>query len=308
MSRHKEFIEQIRSHLRAGHPPASIDDAYRILLTTTENLRLQAPRLPKGERLFRVRRMPGKPTNRSEVGPPPAGCAQLGRLNLPGESVLYLADSPATAFAEVRAAPGDYSLSEWVTTADRIQLANGGFDEIELRDSFGGPIPGAEGPLGGVEDREVANLYRDIFSLDCAINPHLYWWSIACGRVNRFASKCERTGIRTEGANTIFEGKFPLAGIAYLSVQNGRRSLNYCFNDLGMRYVELVNVQWVTLAPDGTYHGQDISTSWRPDGALDWKGRPANVILGPGQIAHFRKLSAAAWECRMDDGSLPRVD
>lgn len=251
--------------------------------------------------------MNAKAASRNEVGAPPPGLAPLGRLNCQGDSVLYLADSPATAFAESRAAPGHYCLSEWVTTAERIALANGGFDSSELNSFFGAPIPSDGAPIGGEEDREVEALYREIFSLDATDDPKLYWWSIACGRVNRFAAKCGRTGSRMVHGNTVLEGEFPLAGIAYLSVQKERQSLNCCLNDLGMTYVELVNVQWVSLGSDGKYASLDIATSWEADGSLNWSGRPANLILGPGQTAQLRRMSETVWEYRTVDGALPRV-
>lgn len=305
MSKHKETIESVRREIRAGRPPPSIDAACEMLTLASIGRRYQTPLLDTGARMFRIRKMNAKPSNRSEVGAPPAGLAGIQRLNLQSESVLYLGDSPATAFAEARAEPGEYCLSEWRTNRDRIVVANGGFNDEELARFFGTESLIGSTPLGGAEDHDVAALFRDLFFINTGNDPTMYWWSIACGRANGFSAICERTTTELINGNTRWTGRFPLGGIAYLSVRKDRAAVNYCFNDLGQTYLDLHHVQWVKLESDGSFSGLDIATSWSGDGEISWEGRPPHYILEPGQEARLVKVANDVWSYENLDGSIP---
>ena len=83
----------------------------------------------RGARMFRIRRVAARPLNITEIGAPPSGVAPMGRLNEAGHSVLYLSDSPHTAFAENMLEEGLCCLSEWRVECDRLGLVNGGMAE-----------------------------------------------------------------------------------------------------------------------------------------------------------------------------------
>lgn len=305
MSRHQVLVERVRHEVHANHPPVSAIDAFDLLNPVSLGLKLPIPALSKGSRLFRIRKLDAKPLTRGQVGAPPARVAPIGRLNDHGESVLYLADSPNTAFAEARAGAGDYCLAEWRTQPHAVALANGGFDSDALKTYFPNNLSSEGIPLGGVEDSYVASFFTEIFTLSASEEPRMYWWSIACGMTSGFAHRCERTGSEVVGGNTMWTGRFPMAGIAYPSMRRDKKAVNFAFNDLGQTYLELNHVQWVRRGLDGSFTGLDIATSWDDTGTLNWTGRPAHYVLQPGQAARARKVAKDAWLYENLDGSIP---
>lgn len=144
--------------------------------------------------MFRVRKMQTKPDYVSEVGAPPAGVTPIGRLNAIGRSILYLADSPDTAFAESRATAGEFCLSEWSVTAEKLAAANGGLSIDTLVEQFPKDIYGGGGvpPMPSTDDEKVLDLFREIYTLDVGVDGSLYAWSIACGLVNGFSDTRSR--------------------------------------------------------------------------------------------------------------------
>ena len=103
----------------------------------------------------------------------------------------------------------------------------------------------------------------------------------------------------------MLEGRHPLAGVAYVSVRSDQRRVNIAFNDLGRTYVELVNVQWIEHHGGGTTSGIDFASSWLADGAIQWLGRPANLVIPPGAGAKITKVEQNVWEYETLDGDVP---
>lgn len=305
MSIHADLVAFILNEVQSRRPPLSVDEAFEMLNPTSIGLQLHIPALTQGARLFRVRRMPDKPETIGEVGAPPPGVASIGRLNSHKETVLYVADSPDTAFAEARATTGTYCLSEWRTRPPAIALANGGFDRQMLSAFF--PNDGASPPplLDGTEDEVVANLFATLFTVSAEDEPRMYWWSIACGLANGFSHQCERTESSSIDGNTHWRGRFPLAGIAYPSIRKDRQAVNFAFNDLGQAHLQLDHVQWVERNDEGSFTGIDIATSWNSDGKLQWSARRPHFILEPGQSARVTKTGENTWSYENLDGSLP---
>lgn len=266
--------------------------------------RWSIPTLRAGARLFRVRRMHQLPASIAEVGPPPEGKAIIGRLNEAGNSVLYLSDTPDTAIKEVRLGTGTYCLSEWQITEPRVALVNGGISDEDLHAVFGPETrPGAE--VDGLVDDELRRLFRSIFTLVPDHDPTAYRWSISAAMAGGFAHVCERTGRFERNGNTVFQGLYPFAGIAYASVRSDKRRVNFAFNDLGRKYVDLRNVQWVNHHADGSISGLDFATAWDLDGGIEWLGRPANFILPAGGAAKLMKVAEDVWAYEALDGDVP---
>lgn len=257
--------------------------------------------------MFRVRRMQSKPGYVREIGAPPAEVTPIGRLNAISQSVLYLADSPDTAFAESRAISGEFCLSEWSVTAEKLAAANGGLSTDTLAQGF--PIEVYEGegvlPVPGADDEKVLGLFREIYTLDVGEDGSLYAWSIACGLVNGFAHACDRVAVETPDGTTKWEGHCPFGAITYPSVRMEKPSLNYALNDQGRRHVELRNLQWVRRLDDGSYTSLDFADSWDSGGRIAWKRRPPRFELKPGEAAKLTKVTQTSWRYETVDGSIP---
>lgn len=301
------LIEEIRLWLQARTPPRDIDEVRERLAPLSIGLTQRIPVLFQGTRMFRVRAMQTKPEYISEIGVPPADLTPIGRLNAVGQSVLYLADSPNTAFAESRALPGELCLSEWRVTAKKLAAANGGLSAETLAERF--PTEVYEGsavqPAPGVDDEKVLALFREIYTLDIGENRSLYSWSIGCGLVNGFSHACDRTAKELPDGMTSWEGRYPFGAIAYPSVRMDKLSLNYALNDHGRRHVELCNLQWVSRSADGSYTGRDFSNRWDSEGRIAWERRAARFELRPGEAAKLTKVTPTSWRYETQDGSIP---
>lgn len=262
--------------------------------------------LHQGARLFRARLLAEMPTNIREVGQPPQGLAPIGRVNEDGQSVLYLADSPDTAFAESRATAGQFCLSEWMVDVPKLAMANGGISEHTLRplkSIYEGSIPE---PVPTQQDKAIAKLFREIYTLDADASPNLYNWSIACGRANGFASKCHREELKeTDDGMTEIKGRYPFSAIAYPSVRAGGDFLNYAFNDLGQSHVALKNIQWIHRDSDGRYAGIDFASAWDDVGNICWEGRPANIQIQGGERGKLTKVAENIWSWEAENGGIP---
>lgn len=301
MPAYDHLVQALHAEAASGLVPESTKHLMERLSPLAIGLRQKVPFISAGTRLFRIRKMEMMPRTITEVGPPPPGIAPVGRLNDVGQSVLYLADSPDTAFSEARATTGQYCLSEWRVQQPKVALANGGIPADLLRARF----PNNLDPSGSVEDDQVLALFRALFTLPATQNAGLYRWSIACGLANGFAPVCERTATETVGENTKWTGRFPFSGIAYPSVRKEKQSINFAFNDLGKTYLRLDHVQWVERHYDGFFSGIDFASSWDAHGNIAWQGRPAHYQLQPGESAHIVKVAETVWNYEPVDGELP---
>lgn len=306
VSGHDEVILTVQKELEGGLPPNSVTGLATRLGELAIGIPQRVPILFSGARLFRVRKMEAKPHAVHEVGAPPVGVASIGRLNEQGQRILYVADSPATAFAEARSAPGDYCLSEWNVNVAKLALANGGLTSEMLSERFPEIVGDSGVAVAGVEEERVLRLFRQIYTLSVTDDGRLYRWSIACGLANGFAHMLERTETKEVDGSTEWEGRYPFSGLAYPSVRTGRPSVNYALNDVGMTKVDLKQIQWTRLSANGSYTRLDFADAWERDGAIKWLNRPANVLLDPGQAARATKMAEAIWEFEMLDGSVPR--
>lgn len=304
MSPHTSLIRDILELVAAGQIPESVELAAQRLEGVTIGLRQKAPVLAHGARLFRVRKMRSKPIHKKEVGAPPAGVASLGRLNDVRQSVLYLADSPDTAFAEARAEAGFFCLSEWRIQPSKVVLANGGISLDLLHRHFPNEFDPPNPQFGGVEDEQVLALFQTLFTLPVG-EVRNYYWSIAAGLASGFASICGRTSTETIDGNTKFTGRHPFSGIAYASMRKDKSAINFAFNDLGMTYLELDHVQWVERHSDGYFSGVDFAPASDSEGVLAWQGRPAHYQLPPGSAARITKVRDTVWNFELDDGGMP---
>lgn len=241
----------------------------------------------------------------SDVGARQPQGARIGRLNDHDQSVLYVADSPDTAFAEVRASTGFFALAEWRTRPPRMALANGGIPEGLLESRF----PREFGPpgttIGGRIDEQVLALFRQIFTLKIDNDEALYRWSIACGLTCGFAHLCERTAVQQVAGHTEWCGRYPFAGLAYTSTRADRDAINFAFNDFGQTLLRLENVQWVERHTDGSFSGLDFASSWDSSAAIAWKGRPAHLQIPAGGSARIVKTAETVWSYEATDGSVP---
>src|SRR5438552_3934091 len=131
-----EMIEAVSTELRSRTSPSSIEELVELLNPLSIGLKHHGFTLPIDTRMFRVTKCAEKPDLLEKAGAPPKGAPRSGRLNEAGQSVLYLADSPATAFAEVSATSGEFCLSEWRTTAPNLSLAHGGISADKLAELF----------------------------------------------------------------------------------------------------------------------------------------------------------------------------
>lgn len=303
MPPYDELIRELLAAVAAGPPPA-MEHMVKNLEPLSIGLRHKIPVVSAGARFFRVRKLETMPHALTEVGAPPPGVAPIGRLNESGQSILYLADSPDTAFSEARATAGRYCLSEWRMQEPRVALANGGIHLDLLKAHFPNDLD-PPGIAGGREDEQVLALFRELFTLSATQNSELYRWSIACGLVNGFAALCGRIATETVDGHTKFTGRYPLAGIAYPSIRKDKQAINFAFNDLGMTYLRLHNVQWVEKHSDGFFSGIDIATSWDVDGSLLWQGRPAHYQLQSGESARLVKVAENVWNYEPLNGDVP---
>lgn len=303
MSLRDDLITDIERDLASRVVPPSVEDVFERINPLSIGLERTSLSLPVETRLFRIRKMERRPEIVSEVGAPPPGLAPLGRLNEFGQSVLYLADSPDTAFAEVGASTGQFCLSEWRTTPAKLGLANGGLTPDIL--AAARPDHPNDAFPRGVVDEQVHHLFRTIFALPVTGSVSLYRWSIACGLVNGFAHVCERQATEKISGNTKWTGRYPFSGIAYPSVRSNLQSINYAFNDLGFQHLRLDHVQWVERHGDGSFSGIDYACSWDWQGAIKWQNRPAHPQLRQGERAQLVKTAENILTYETSDGSIP---
>ena len=302
--KYRETIDRIRSQMQEAAIP-SIDDLAQLITPITIGLTQPMPVIEQGGRLFRVRNVAEKPTNISLAGAPPLGVAARGRINEEGTSVLYLSDTPATALREAGIKSGVCCLSEWRVECERLGLVNGGLTQQLLKDHFPKHIGPADAPTPGDQDEEVMALFREVFTLDAKGNADRYAWSIAAGRAGGFNHKSGLKKKVKKGEFTQIIGETPFSALVYPSVRTDKLSLNYVLNHQGIEHVSLQNVQWILANGDGRLQSLDIATSWADDGTLEWKGRPAQFVLKPGEAAKLTKTGENEWDYESVDGSLP---
>ncbi len=302
MSTTTEILTGLESELQSGVAPSSIKELSERLDSLSIGLNRQIPWFVFDTRMFRVRRMVSKPLVIDEVGAPPEDKSPIGRLNDERQSVLYLADSPDTAFAESRVTAGEFCLSEWRVDVPKLAMAHGGIPSDILAQRF----EGAELRSHQQEfDHHILNLFRQIYILDVHKDPYLYRWSIACGLVNGFSHKFERTDTKEINGQTEWNGRYPFAAIAYPRVRKNLESLNYALNDYGMTKVRLDNLQWVRRRDDGSYNSLDFANSWDSEGLIIWQKRPARFQLEQGESATVTKITETEWKYETANGSIP---
>ena len=304
MTAYQDTIDRIRIGIRKEITPA-IDELVELISPITIGLTQPMPIIYEGGRLFRVRMLADKPSNRSLVGAPPVGVATRGRINEEGTSVLYLSDTPATALKEAGVSKGECCLSEWRVDCKRLGLVNGGLTSELLKNRFPNHISPADAPKPTEQDELVMALFRDVFTLDVGDDNERYAWSVAAGRAGGFSHKSGLKEKIEQDSFTKIIGDTPFSALVYPSVRADRLSLNYVLNHQGMGHVSLQNVQWISVQGDGRIRSLDISTSWIEDGTLKWKGRPAKFVLKPGEAAKLTKTGPNQWDYETADGSLP---
>jgi hypothetical protein len=302
-----EAMRSLEQELRGRIVPTSIEGLSERLEPLSIGLSQRIPVAVLDTRMFRVRRMDHKPALIDEVGAPPPKGSPVGRLNGEGQSVLYLADSPDTAFAESRATAGEFCLSEWRVNVQKLAMANGGIPQTMLAERFPNDID--EGKhlvtLPNANDERVLNLFREIYTLEVGEDRSLYRWSIACGLVNGFSHQCDRDAAKTADGLTHWNGRYPFTAIAYPSMRTDRTSLNYAFNDVGRSHLRLDHVQWVRRAEDGSYASLDYANSWDNENRISWQNRPATFQLKPGERSKVVKIAETTWRYETGDGSTP---
>ena len=148
-------------------------------------------------------------------------------------------------------------------------------------------------------------LLRTLFTLPVETDALVYHWSIACGLVSGFSAICERTLMETVGGNTKFSGRYPLSGVAYASMRKDKAAINFAFNDLGVTYLKLDNVQWVERDAEGHFSGKDFASTWDTNGDIVWKGRAAHYQLQAGAAARLVKVGESIWHYDQLDEELP---
>jgi len=302
-----ELLGSLKKELREGATPQSVEGLRERLDPLSIGLIHQCPTLGAGARMFRIRAMAEKPKSLDNVGQPPPELSSIGRLNEKGESVLYLGDSPETAFAERGKLGGVFILSEWRVTAEKLALANGAIPPAILAQRF--PKQEFEKDpnfLPKPEAEKIQDFFRDIYTLDAGNNSLLYRWSIACASVNGFAHKCDRVeGGQTPDGLTRWQGRCPFGGIVYPSVRTNQKSLNFALNDHGRSYVKLDHVQWVRRDENGSYISLDFANDWDGKKIIHWQNRPANFQLKAGEKAKVTKIAETVWRYDTEDGSIP---
>jgi hypothetical protein len=300
-----EQITVIRSELENRVVPESLETLAARLGSITEGISQRIPIAFRGTRMFRIVHWDHKPSRVDQIGAPRAGSPRTNRLSDQGQYVLYLADSPDTAFAESQAVEGTFCMSEWRVHVDKLALANGGITAqamTGLKDIYEGEEPLL--PLT-LKDQIVTDLLRDIYTLNVSNTPQLYRWSIACALANGFSHVRERTFVEETNGVTRWEGRHPFAAIAYPSTRADRSSLNFAFNDVGMSHLQLDHVQWVRRTRDGSYTSLDYANSWDENGEIRWSNRPARIVLGPGEQAKITKMGQTEWQYETASGSIP---
>jgi hypothetical protein len=300
-----ECISAIRSELRGRVVPESVEILGERLGLITVGIRQRVPIAFRGARMFRIVRWDQKPSHVDQVGAPPAGSSRMNRLSGQAQRVLYLADSPDTAFAESRTVEGIFCMSEWRVQVDKLALANGGIAAeamAGLKNIYEGE---GSSPAPTLEDDKVLGLLREIFTLDIGDLPQLYRWSIACALANGFSHIGERTLVEETNGITRWEGRYPFAAIAYPSTRVDRMSLNFALNDIGTSHVQLEHVQWVRRTGDGGYTSLDYANSWDQSGQILWANRPARFVLKPGEQAKITKVGQTEWKYETSNGSIP---
>jgi hypothetical protein len=305
------IIAGLEKELLSKIVPRSVEELHERLNPLMIGVIHQIPVILHDTRMFRVRRIPHKPASIDEVGAPPITAASTGRLNNEGQSLLYLADSPGTAFAEANVVAGEeVCLSEWRIDVPLLATANGGIPPTMLAERFSKKKTGSrEQPsIPTAIDEEILSLFRKIYTLDVGKNPALYRWSIAAGLAGGFSHQIERTATEMLDGNTHWTGRYPLAAIAYPSVKLNLTAVNFAFNDQGRTHVRLDHVQWVRRlqgGDGGSFTSLDFANRWDGRGQILWKNRPANFILKSGERAKMTKVAENTWSYETSDGSLP---
>jgi hypothetical protein len=302
-------LENLRRELELRNTPPSVEELSQRLGCLAIGIPQRIPISFFDFRMFRIRRMDRKPERTTDAGAPPSTVEPpIGRLNDRGQRILYLADSPDTAFAESRAGAGEFCLSEWRVNVHKLAMANGGIPPAMLSSRFSKEIyQGTELTAVTTAAHEmILSLFREIYTLDVEDTPDRYRWSIACGMANGFSHKCDRnSAIETAQGTTEWTGRYPFSAIAYPSVRKNRESLNFAFNDSGKAHIRLENVQWVRRSVDGAFTGLDFANAWDGESRLLWKKRPAQFVLKAGEGAKVIKIAETLWSYETADGQTP---
>jgi hypothetical protein len=164
-----------------------------------------------------------------------------------------------------------------------LALANGGIPPAILAERFpneeeSSALTSRFAPRDDAD--EILKLFDEIYTLDVQDNFLLYRWSIACGLVNGFSHKCDRSSaVEVTDGLTRWTGRSPFGGIAYPSIRTDRQSLNYAFNDHGRSQLKIDHVQWVRRFDDGSFIGLDFANEWDDKGLIRWQNRPGELSV-----------------------------
>jgi hypothetical protein len=303
-----QLLENLRRDLGQRNTP-SIEELSERLGSLAIGIPQRIPINFFDVRMFRIRSMDHKPERTIEAGaPPPSVAPPIGRLNDEGQRILYLADSPNTAFAESRTDAGEFCLSEWRVNVPKLAMANGGISPAMLASRFSQEIYQGDEPaaVATADEEIILGFFRELYTMDVGNTPLRYRWSIACSMANGFSHKCDRnSAVETAKGMTEWTGRHPFSAIAYPSVRNNRESLNFALNDSGMKHVRLDNVQWVRRSADGAFTGLDFANTWDSESRLLWQKRPAQFVLKAGEGARLIKIAEALWSYETLDGQTP---
>lgn len=250
---------------------------------------LSTPFLTVGQALYRGVRWAEKPTSRSQLSYPPAGLITYHqRVNRPQQPMFYCSVAREAPFFELGLKPGDQvAISRWRLT-QKILVNNVGYAPTVLTRLGSTRQAPNWGPTHPMISSPANVLVADFFASEFArvVTPgeeHLYKLSIA------IAEKLYLDPLHMDSIGDEFQGERRFGGILYPTIAMRANSDNIALlPEFVDRFLHLEAVEWIRVdAEDLDLKYQvtnlDFANSFSSEERLDWKGRLAQWVVGPGR-------------------------
>jgi hypothetical protein len=276
-----------------------IKEYVKILLTGHQ---LSAPIFNPPVRLHRARKMKTLPSLLKEIGaPPPDKVLYDQRCNRAGESLFYCSSARNAPFFEVHAEVGDQLvLSEWCTTVkmtvNHIGYTHSNFTRLQSTRE----CPNWANSTPSFQPTDKMRLVDEFFSSYFSID-------VRDGQEHPYRATIAMTE-KLIAAPTV-PGAFRFDGLMYPTIPMNGNCENFALKrEFVERGVEFVKAEYVKIRViDGMKMNMDtldFANSLRPDGGLEWKGRPGRWVVKPGQQVKVSVDEQGEYICHDTSGNL----
>lgn len=274
---------------------ATIEEVIDLLNPVFYGLSVSAPRFDPGLRLFRARSCE-KPANIREVFYPPAHVVPMGRVNRPGNPILYCSNSREATLFELRPLVGaTVAIVHWETSApmmvNHVGYVQPTFEALRSARVAGTSIEFAQVPPGeGHEEiakflaelftKSVARGEEQIYKLTNAVAEKLFIHDLFDGLLYPTIQ------MRANADNFALKPRYADVHLKFLKIEFARIDSEYDF-----KYDITLLDTAITLGDDGSIQWRGRNDRWVVQNAGDqltlsvengrWVARDVNGIVGP---------------------------